>query len=48
MQQKFDPVDIVTEGINRVEAALETAKHEGGQKAHSLAASYENHAVGAY
>jgi diguanylate cyclase (GGDEF)-like protein len=48
MQPKFDPVDIVTEGINRVEAALETAKHEGGDGAHSMAANYETSMVGAY
>ncbi len=34
MQQRYDPVDIVTEAINRAEAALEVAKTEG--KAHSL------------
>ena len=48
MQAKFDAVDIVTEGINRVEAALETAKHEGGARAHAMAASYETNAVAAY
>jgi len=48
MQPKFDAVDIVTEGINRVEAALETAKHEGGDGAHSMAANYESTMVGAY
>jgi diguanylate cyclase (GGDEF)-like protein len=37
MQTRFDPVDIVTEVINRAEAALEAAKHEGGNKAQSLA-----------
>jgi len=37
MQTRFDPVDIVTEVINRVEAALEAAKAEGGNKALSLA-----------
>ena len=41
MQPKYDPVDIVTEGINRVELALETAKHEGGDRAHSLAPVHE-------
>jgi diguanylate cyclase (GGDEF)-like protein len=41
MQTRFDPVDIVTEVINRVEAALEMAKHEGGNKAHSMAPMYE-------
>jgi len=48
MQQKYDAVDIVTEGINRVEAALETAKHEGTDRAHSMAASYDTNVVGAY
>ena len=37
VQHSFDPVDIVTEVINRVEAALEIAKAEGGNKAHSIA-----------
>ena len=41
VQQKFDPIDIVTEVINRAEAALEVAKGEGGGKAHSMAAQYE-------
>ncbi|PWT71193.1 MAG: hypothetical protein C5B46_08555 [Proteobacteria bacterium] len=48
MQPKYDAVDIVTEGINRVEAALETAKHEGRDRAHSLAASYDTNVVAAY
>jgi len=38
LQQQFDSVDIVTEIINRVENALEIARAEGGNKAHSLAA----------
>ena len=37
IQHSFDPVDIVTEVINRVEGALEVAKAEGGNKAHSIA-----------
>ena len=37
IQQSFDPVDIVTEVINRAEAALEIARADGGTKAHSLA-----------
>ena len=41
VQQKFDPIDIVTEVINRAEAALEVAKGEGGGKAHSMAPQYE-------
>ena len=48
MQPKYDAVDIVTEGINRVEAALETAKHEGGDRAHSMAPTFETNVVGAY
>jgi GGDEF domain-containing protein len=39
LQEKFDAVDIVTEVINRVENALEQARAEGGNKAHSLAAN---------
>jgi GGDEF domain-containing protein/tetratricopeptide (TPR) repeat protein len=42
MNPKYDAVDIVTEGINRVEAALEIAKHEGGNKAHALAPIVES------
>jgi hypothetical protein len=45
MQTRFDPVDIVTEVINRVESALEMAKHEGGNKAHSMAPLLEAAAV---
>jgi diguanylate cyclase (GGDEF)-like protein len=37
LQEQFDPADIVTEVINRVENALEVARSEGGNKAHSLA-----------
>jgi diguanylate cyclase (GGDEF)-like protein len=37
LQDKFDAADIVTEVINRVEHALELARSEGGNKAHSLA-----------
>jgi diguanylate cyclase (GGDEF)-like protein len=37
LQEKFDAADIVTEVINRVENALEVARSEGGNKAHSLA-----------
>jgi hypothetical protein len=47
MQPKYDPVDIVTEGINRLENALEMARHEGGDRAHSMAPA-ESSAVGAY
>jgi diguanylate cyclase (GGDEF)-like protein len=45
MQPKYDAVDIVTEGINRVENALELARHEGGNNAHSLAPMFESTAV---
>jgi diguanylate cyclase (GGDEF)-like protein len=38
VQSKFDPVDIVTEVINRAEAALEAAKAEGVNSAKSLGA----------
>ncbi|HYL93775.1 MAG TPA: diguanylate cyclase, partial [Alphaproteobacteria bacterium] len=41
LQSKFDPVDVVTEVINRVESALEQARSEGGNKAHSLAANLQ-------
>jgi GGDEF domain-containing protein/tetratricopeptide (TPR) repeat protein len=37
LQERFDAVDMVTEVINRVESALEAARAEGGNKAHSLA-----------
>jgi diguanylate cyclase (GGDEF)-like protein len=36
LQSRFDPVDIVTEVINRAEAALEAAKAEGLNSAKSL------------
>ena len=45
VQHSFDPVDIVTEVINRAEAALEIAKAEGGNKAHSLAPNLQPVAV---
>jgi diguanylate cyclase (GGDEF)-like protein len=41
LQEKFDAVDIVTEVINRVENALEIARTDGGNKAHSLAANLQ-------
>src|SRR5215813_11882655 len=41
LQPHFDPVDIVTEVINRVESALEIARSEGGNKAHALAATFQ-------
>ena len=37
MRADFDPIDIVTEVINRAEAALEAAKAEGANSAKSLA-----------
>ena len=41
LQPQFDAVDVVTEVINRVEAALDEARAEGGNKAHSLAANLQ-------
>jgi len=41
MQPRFDAVDIVTEVINRVEEALEIARHEGQNKAHALTANLD-------
>ncbi|HWZ43824.1 MAG TPA: tetratricopeptide repeat protein [Candidatus Saccharimonadales bacterium] len=41
LQHQFDSADIVTEVINRVENALEMARAEGGNKAHSLAATMQ-------
>jgi diguanylate cyclase (GGDEF)-like protein len=45
LMERFDPADIVTEVINRVESALDLARSEGGNKAHSLAPSLQAHAV---
>jgi GGDEF domain-containing protein/tetratricopeptide (TPR) repeat protein len=45
MNPKYDAVDIVTEAINRVEVAVEIAKHEGGSRAHAMAPMYEASAV---
>ena len=45
MQARFDAVDIVTEVINRVERALDAAKHDGGNKAKALAPQLETAAV---
>jgi diguanylate cyclase (GGDEF)-like protein len=45
MQSKFDPIDIVTEVINRAEHALEAAKAEGPNKAQSVAPMLEAAAV---
>ena len=41
LHPRFDPVDIVTEVINRAENALETARAQGGNKAHSLPPSFQ-------
>jgi len=46
MNPNYDPVDIVTEAINRVEAALDAAKASGGNKAQSLAPVLVSAAVG--
>jgi diguanylate cyclase (GGDEF)-like protein len=46
MNPHYDPVDIVTEVINRVEAALDVARSSGGNKSHSLAPSYVTAAAG--
>ena len=45
LQERFDAVDMVTEVINRVENALEAARAEGGNKAHSLAPTIQPNAV---
>jgi GGDEF domain-containing protein len=45
LQERFDAVDIVTEVINRVENALEVARSEGGNKAHSLGPALQPNAV---
>jgi len=45
LQERFDAVDMVTEVINRVESALEVARAEGGNKAHSLAPTLQPNAV---
>lgn len=45
MQAQYDPIDIVTEVINRAENALEAARSEGGNTAKSLAPQFLNSAV---
>ncbi len=45
LQDRFDAVDMVTEVINRVESALEVARSEGGNKAHSLAPTLQPNAM---
>jgi GGDEF domain-containing protein len=42
VDREFDPVDIVTELINRAEAALVMARSDGGNKAHAIAPAYSN------
>ena len=46
MNPHYDPVDIVTEVINRVEAALDAAKAAGGNKSHALAPALMTAAAG--
>jgi diguanylate cyclase (GGDEF)-like protein len=41
LQNKFDPADIVTEVINRVESALDLARSEAGNKVRALQASLQ-------
>jgi diguanylate cyclase (GGDEF)-like protein len=41
MHTDFDPTDIVTEVVNRAEAALNAAKSAGANKAHALAPTME-------
>ncbi|HEU5402133.1 MAG TPA: diguanylate cyclase [Terriglobales bacterium] len=38
----YDPVDIVTEVINRAESSLHAAKHDGGNVARALAPAFAN------
>jgi diguanylate cyclase (GGDEF)-like protein len=45
MQQQFDPVDIITEVINRAEAALEAARAEGPDVVKALAPQFQGAAV---
>lgn len=46
MNPHYDPVDVVTEVINRVESALDAAKSSGGNKSHALAPAFANAAAG--
>ena len=46
MNPHYDPVDIVTEVINRVESALDLAKASGGNKSHALAPALVTAAAG--
>jgi diguanylate cyclase (GGDEF)-like protein len=45
LDANYDPVDIVTEVINRAESSLHTAKHEGGNIARALAPAFVNAAA---
>ncbi len=45
MQQQFEAIDIVTEAINRAEAALDAARAEGPNSAKALAAQLQAVAV---
>ncbi len=47
MNAEYEPADIVTEAINRVETALELAKHEGGDRVHAMAPMNEASVVSA-
>ena len=46
MNPHYDPIDIVTEVINRTEAALDAAKAAGGNKSHSIAPAFVAAAAG--
>ena len=45
IQKEYDPVDIVTEVINRAEHALEVANSKGPNSAHAMAPIYESAAI---
>ena len=45
LRGEYDPVDIVTEVINRAEQALHNAKTQGAGKIVALAASFATAAV---
>jgi len=45
IQKEYDPVDIVTEVINRAEQALDVAHSKGPNSSHALAAIYESAAI---
>ena len=42
IQKEYDPVDIVTEVINRAEQALEVAHSKGPNSAHAMAPIVES------